>query len=284
MVKSWRVDELMPAARVAYEELERVLGVPLIRSMRVRRRFRNDSERADFARRWEQGLLSPWVGVADDEGFWIEGAAQVDMAALVSAARNRWRSSGRLIERRVDPDDELIRRDRVIVASGAEIGRSFGFVPWQRAWGETLTIEVSPGTLDTGVILNSGHWLLPLSESRARVGATYQRDAGDAGRSTATARNELVAAARRLLQRPFTIVAQDAGWRVNTPDRRPCLGWHPLEPRLGLIGGLGSKGALWAPLLARQWVCSWMEGGGFDPELTVNRFSAAGGLRSGQIT
>jgi len=39
-----------------------------------------------------------------------------------------------------------------------------------------------------------------------------------------------------------------------------------------MIGGLGSKGALWAPGLARQWVNHLTEGVPFDPETDLNRF------------
>src|SRR5688500_10812036 len=45
LVKSWRFETLMPAARTAYTELERALGVPLWREMRVHRFFAHQRER-----------------------------------------------------------------------------------------------------------------------------------------------------------------------------------------------------------------------------------------------
>ncbi|HRE82554.1 MAG TPA: hypothetical protein PLN52_16030, partial [Opitutaceae bacterium] len=44
-VKSWRVDELLPLARAVYRELEAELGIPLVREMRVWRRFSRPHDR-----------------------------------------------------------------------------------------------------------------------------------------------------------------------------------------------------------------------------------------------
>jgi glycine oxidase len=120
------------------------------------------------------------------------------------------------------------------------------------------------------VILNRGHWVLPTSSGEARIGATYARE-GEL--VTRAARAELECSARELLGgRTFTVKAHEAGVRVTAPDRRPLAGRDPREPRLGVINGLGSKGALLAPWLARQWVRHLAEGALFDPAMTVGRF------------
>jgi glycine oxidase len=71
----------------------------------------------------------------------------------------------------------------------------------------------------------------------------------------------------------FRVVAQRAGIRVNLPDKRPVAGRHPEHPRLGLINGLGAKGALWAPLLAQQWMANVTTGAPFSAEIDVGRFA-----------
>jgi glycine/D-amino acid oxidase-like deaminating enzyme len=60
--------------------------------------------------------------------------------------------------------------------------------------------------------------------------------------------------------------------RVNLPDKRPVAGRHPEQARLGLINGLGSKGGLWAPFLARRWAEHLAAGRVFDEEIGVGRF------------
>ena len=37
-----------------------------------------------------------------------------------------------------------------------------------------------------------------------------------------------------------------------TPQRRPRWGWHPEQPGLALLNGLGSRGTLHAPMLAEE--------------------------------
>jgi glycine oxidase len=101
LVKSWRIDELLPLARSAYCEMEAELGVALWREMRVRRRFRDERERRVFAEKAARGDLAPFAGDADETGFWITPAARVDVPALLTAARRRWLAEGKLREARV---------------------------------------------------------------------------------------------------------------------------------------------------------------------------------------
>ena len=61
--------------------------------------------------------------------------------------------------------------------------------------------------------------------------------------------------------------------RVNLPDRHPVAGRHPVVARLGLLNGLGAKGALLAPMLARQWINHLAEGVPFDTAIDVARFT-----------
>jgi glycine/D-amino acid oxidase-like deaminating enzyme len=126
--------------------------------------------------------------------------------------------------------------------------------------------------LDPDVILNRGHWVLPVGSGAARVGATHE-PGNLAVTPTAAARAALEGSAAALLQRQFAVTGHEAGVRVNLPDRHPLAGRHPANPRLGRINGLGAKGALLAPMLARQWVQHLTEGVPFDPDVTETRFA-----------
>ncbi|MCX6952279.1 MAG: hypothetical protein NTV51_08960, partial [Verrucomicrobia bacterium] len=118
LVPSWQIDRLMPVARTAYRELGAALGVPLWRDMRVRRLFADDRERRVLAEKRARGELGAHAGEADGEGFWIEGAARVDLPALLAAARERWRAQGRLLAENLDPRTEQMNYEVVIDCSG----------------------------------------------------------------------------------------------------------------------------------------------------------------------
>jgi glycine/D-amino acid oxidase-like deaminating enzyme len=272
LVKSWRIDSLLPASRSTFQELGAALGIPVWRDLRVRRLFADDRERRAADEKFRSGELAPFVAQAPDRaGFWIEGAARVELAAMLGAARERWKKQGRWHEGRVDLLAESERHTVVVDCTGAAGARSksFELVPWEFSKGEILEITVEG--LAPDVVLNDGHWVLPIAPGTAWVGATHEPKFADA-RPSAKGREALETAAAGLLQRPFSVARHFAGVRVNLPDKRPVAGRHPRNPRVGLVNGLGAKGVLWAPMLARQWMNHLTEGVEFDPEISIARF------------
>lgn len=272
LVKSWRVEELMPESRAFFRDVESALGVSLWREMRVRRLFADDRERRVWSDKQGRRELAPFAGAGDDEGFWIEGAARVDLPALLTAARGYWQRAGRLRETPVGVlACEADRYAMVVDCSGLAAARSgaFAFVPWEFSKGEMLELTVEG--LAPDVIVNRRHWVLPVGPGAAWIGATQGPGVTDSTPSGA-ARDLLETSARSLLAgRAFAVTGQRSGVRVNLPDKHPIAGRHPGNPRLGLMNGLGSKGALRAPALARQWVRHLMCGAAFEAEVATER-------------
>jgi glycine oxidase len=272
LVKSWRVDTLLPGARATYREMEAALGVSLWRDMRVWRLFADQRERNVFAAKLASGELAPYAAVGDERGFWINNAGRVDLPTMLTAARSAWVTRGQLRERSgaaENPDDYELVIDCTGLAAAR--GGQFGFVPWEFSKGEMLEVEIDEA-LPTDVILNGGHWLLPISGRSAWVGASHEPGVVDVAVS-AQAREVLSGSAARLAGGKFRVIGQRAGVRVNLPDKRPVVGRNPANPRRGLINGLGAKGALWAPWLARAWVQHLTERRPFDREVDVQRFA-----------
>lgn len=300
LVKSWRIDVLLPLARATYSEIEAELGIRLWHELRIHRLFAEDRERRVFAQKRVSGELTPFIGSGDDTGFWIAQAARVDLPQLLARMRTRWLARGILRERAADARTESLRHDLVIDCTGLAAIRSaksvgapadatavfrvgaadpappsaahpWSAVPWEFSRGEMIEIAVEG--LDPGVILNRGHWVLPVAEGRAWIGATHEPGVVDAV-TTAAARAALERSAREIIGRPISVIVQRAGIRVNLPDKRAVAGRHPEHSRVGLINGLGAKGVLLAPFLARQWLNHLTEGVAFDPEIAVTRFVA----------
>jgi glycine oxidase len=273
LVKAWGIDFLLPAARDVFAELGATAGRSFWQEFRVRRLFADAGERDVWAAKSTRGELAPHAGAADEMGFWIEGAARVDVQALLEWARAEWTAQGRLLAGPADPVAARRRYGLVIDCTGLPAARSgpFAALPWSFDRGEMLELAV-PG-LEEGVILNRRHWLLPVGPGTAWFGATHA-PGETAAEPTASARRALEAAAQALLDRPFTVTGQRCGVRVTAPDRRPVIGRHPGDPGLGLCNGLGAKGALFAPWLARQWREHIATGRAFEAATDLRRFPA----------
>lgn len=269
LVKSWRIDELLPLARETYRGMEEALGVPLWREMRVRRRLRDERERRVLAAKLARGELAPFATGAEADGFWIAPAARVDVPALLAATRQRWLAAGKLREGRV-VWAELGDADEIAIDCTGAALRAGAFADDRLTVSKGETLQVDVAGLAPEVILNDGHWLLPLDAHAGWVGATHEPGVTDTA-PTAAARATLLAAATALAGRVVTPRTQLAGLRLAMLDKHPLAGRHPGNPRLGVCGALGAKGALYAPWLARQWVDYLTRGAAFDPTVTVGR-------------
>ncbi|MEI8090306.1 MAG: FAD-dependent oxidoreductase [Opitutaceae bacterium] len=272
LVKSWRIDTALPVAKAAYTALESAWGVKVWREMRVRRIFQDERERRIGAEKTARGELAPYVVAAESDGLWIEAAARVDLPVLLAAAQEHWTRTGRWRSDTLNILTEVKHHDLVVDCRGlaGALDPVWSMVPWEFSKGETLELAVA--NLPADVIRNSGHWLLPVAQGAAWCGATHSPGLVEAT-PTKDARKTLEGSAAQLLEgQRYVVTGHTAGVRVNLPDRHPVAGRHPNVACLGLLNGLGAKGALLAPMLARQWINHLTEGVPFDPAIDVARF------------
>lgn len=282
--RTWRVEELRPLAQAAYQRWETLLGVRLWHDLRLERRFRDAAERERAARRFVAGELAPFARVLTDEALVLDGAARVDLPALLTAAAQRWRNSGRLCETRADADEFAWPGGRgavrwrgeefvaVICCTGHGALARVWFAGWPFAAikGQILTVRAVGLAADT--VRHDGMWLIGERDGQGRVGATFERDREDLD-ATPAAREQLIVAARRLAGGEVEVTEQAAGVRLALADRLPAIGWHPRRPGVGFFGALGSKGALWAPWLAQRWGAVLAHGAAVPPEVALTRFA-----------
>ena len=274
LVKSEGIETLLPVARECYRGIEQMLGVTLWREMRVRRWFADERERDVFTEKSARGALASFVESADGEGFWMRGAARVELGRLIEVSRERWRKRGVLREEQVG---ELKGNEGLAVTidcRGAEADGA-GVVDWRYSKGECVELRMSG--LDPGVVWNRRHWLVATGDGVAKAGATNEPGRRDFG-VTEKARVELEQSVSAMGFREFDVVAQTAGVRVYSPDKRPVMGWTSKEARRGIFCGLGAKGALYAPAMARAWAGFLVRGVELPATWDVARFGRGGGV------
>lgn len=274
-VKTWRVDELWPGAKQFYQTIGDDLGVPLWREMKVRRYWRTDKQERVLRNKMERGVLAPYIESIDEQSCVIAPVGRVDVAAMMSAARQRWLADDRLTEGRVDWQVLEDDCDTLVIDCTGAAARGGPFSEWDFAVSKGEVLRVSAPNLDPDLILHRGHWVLPVENEDAWLGATHEPGIDDVAPTNA-AREALLTTAEMLTGEIFIPTEHLAGLRLASADMHPVVGRHPENPHRGILSALGSKGVLYAPWLARQWVEHLQQGKTFDPEADVARSFSGG--------
>ena len=113
--------------------------------------------------------------------------------------------------------------------------------------------------------------MMPVSEKRLRVGATYSWDPLD-WNATKEATDELESKLKALLKIPYTIKSVIAGVRPSVRDRRPLVGVHPEYSNVALLNGLGTKGVTLAPFFSNELVQHLENGKELNPLVNIKRY------------
>jgi|GEM_PF-5894937 len=173
-------------------------------------------------------------------------------------------------------DDRFWYRDReysrIVYANGVAIleNKPFERLPIKPNKGEWIRVKCEKLELDG--ILNSSVFIKPERKSEFTVGATYDRH-NLHPLTTSLRRNELLAMFEEITGlNASEVLDHQGGIRPTSPDRKPIVGEHPNLPNVYLLNGLGSRGILHAPLMAKWLVNRMLDGETINPKADVIRF------------
>ncbi len=145
----------------------------------------------------------------------------------------------------------------------------FNDLPLDGAKGELLVIKAPNLNLD--VIINTSVFILPLGNDLFKVGATYNwSDKTDL--PTEEGKNELIERIKEIITCDFEIISHYAGVRPTVKDRKPLVGTHPIHSELHILNGLGTRGVMLAPSLAKSLFNKIENGTPLEKEINCNRF------------
>ncbi|MEQ1749375.1 MAG: FAD-dependent oxidoreductase, partial [Prosthecobacter sp.] len=143
----------------------------------------------------------------------------------------------------------------------------FDWVPFRSARGTVL--QVTADTEGETRIINNGSWLLPRGDGTLRVGPTYDFDFDQPNTPAQEAVAGLETKVQSLLLSPYQITGSQTGVRPIIQHHQALIGRHPARPQIAFLNGLGSKGVLRAPWLARQLMEHLLDGKPIEPELDL---------------
>ncbi len=271
--RAWRAGE----ARAALDVVADAVGVP-VESSGVLRPAANPKQAADFVRSaeaWpdEATFVSEshgrWPSVEAPLGaLWIPGGGHVDVARLVRGILAAAEYLGAVVRTGVRltgwteqagvvdalTDSGVIPSEALVLCPGADVAALPGLshLAWGRVKGQTVTLEARlPDRLPA---VAGGVYIVP-GASGVVVGATFEHQFETLEPDPQTSAMLRERAARLIpALADAAILSARAGIRLTvpasvSPDRVPRL--EAVSARVWLFAGLGSRGLLTAPLLAR---------------------------------
>ncbi len=262
---SWRIAEFLPESTAFFERAGREIGTTLWFPHPVVRLVA-EKEWPKVARKLERPDVARWVErVEEDADGWrarviLKGGGRVDARAFCEATEKKWGAEGG--ER---------GGGRVVRCGGAFdlMDRKLG--EHRCAKGEILTLRI-PEADGSRILVGGGGWLVPVGDGLFKAGATYEWDELD-GTPTAAGRARVEGILKALGIRGFEVVAHEAGVRPIIRRSMPLIGETGGEV---VFNGLGSKGSLYAPGVARR-LAEWLvDGAEIEEELEVGRWLECG--------
>ena len=124
----------------------------------------------------------------------------------------------------------------------------FNYLPLNEAKGELLVIKAPNLKID--FMLKASVFVMPLGNDLYKVGATFNWEDKTA-KPTKEAKDELIKKLDSFIKAPYTVVDQLAGIRPTVKDRRPLIGTHSKYKNMAILNGLGTRGVMLAPTMAR---------------------------------
>lgn len=290
MTKSWRVDEFVPFAEDFYRSFGEETNSEFFFPLTIRRMFSTLQERNFWLEKQELETFSPYLSKVSPEDDMYEnainlfGSGRVKNASYIAttdflnATKDWLRDKATVITDTVDYsqiDPETVKYkgekyDGIIFCEGVEVRHNpwFGTIPINPTKGESIVIKSNK--IPENESLNRKCFILPIGNSQFRVGATYVWDTYNDD-LTKEGEEEMIDNLSYLTKANYSIIGHSAGIRPTTLDRRPILGKHEAFSGLYVFNGLGAKGYMLAPLLAKEMVQFILEDKILDKEIMYSR-------------
>lgn len=290
---AWEADRHVPVALSTYKKLENYLGINVDDQRPIYRIFNSIEEQNNWFLAADKPKLQQFLvpkimennnpNVRAPFGYGeVKFTGRVDTKLLLEAYRNDLKAKDLFIEETFDYSalelshkvnyKEIIAK-KLIFAEGFGMKQNpfFNTLPLEGTKGELLVIHAPYLKLD--VILKSSVFIIPIGDEQYLVGSTYTWN-DYSNTPTEHAKNELLEKLRKVISYSFKVVHQRAGIRPTVTDRRPLVGQHKLHRNLYLMNGLGSRGVLIAPSVAKGLIAYIEDGVPLPKEIDINRFKS----------
>ena len=290
----WKSSEQLDVALPLYLNIEKRLNVKLDYKTPVYRKFASLEEQNDWFSASDKPLLSRYLSTniiknanhAIDAPFGfgeVLETGRVDVNTMIEAYKTDLLKAKLLFETSFNYDDlsiqgetvnyNNIKAKHIVFAEGAGVKQNpyFNNLPLVPAKGELITIHAPDLKID--FVLKVGVFLIPMGNDLYIVGATYEwKDLSH--KITEKAKGVLLGKLNKLINCSYKVVNQVAGIRPTVKDRRPLVGKHQDYKNMFVLNGLGTRGVMIGPYVAKQLFKYIEHNEPLEKEIDISRFEA----------
>ncbi|MDE1193488.1 MAG: FAD-dependent oxidoreductase [Arachidicoccus sp.] len=293
IVKTWKIDELMPFAKNAYEQIsndiraeniiKEITVLDIHTSMQMQQAFEKRLQEKDTA----------YLHHCKEENLWkkyfefdfgigeIHPAYCIDLQTLLIQYRNYIDRLQCLSAASFDINELTIKNDgvnyknisarKIIFCDGINsINNSyFNHLPFAFNKGEALIVSIPD--LPRDFIYKQGFSIVPFKDDFFWIGSTYEWNYESVNASAAF-KTKVENYLKDHLKLPYKVVDHLAALRPANTERRPFVGLHEKNLQIGILNGMGTKGCSLAPYYAKQLTQHILYDTSIDVEADVKRF------------
>lgn len=288
MNKSWRVDEFLDYLIPFYRSFESS-EQEVLRNIPLRRMFASEQERGYWLERQNspeyKAYMAPVTKGDDAYSHAINnfGSGRVQNCYAVNAKpffshmNDFIKENGTLIHEAFDHDQIDSNKykgeafDCFIFCEGFMnyLNPFFKDIPVGQTKGDVLTVKAF--SIPDGQSLNRKCFMLPLGDQQFKVGSTYSWNEPNPIPSE-EGKQQILEKLACITEEKVEILEHLAGVRPTTMDRRPIIGKHENNDHLYLFNGLGTKGYMYGPLLAKEFVDHLLNDTPLHEEVLIERY------------
>jgi glycine/D-amino acid oxidase-like deaminating enzyme len=280
---SWRAAEFLKEGWEFYKELEKTLNTPLAEPIRIKRVFPSSQERDEWIKKEDLeefkshllkipsssngqsfGIVKSGY-VVHSENFYIKNHQYFDELGILKIEAFDYSS--------YSPSESCyqgIVYDHVVFCCGYRVFENPFFKDCQVKPTKGQMLIIRHEELPQTESLHLKCFVFPMGNKMFRVGATYEWD-NVSLRPTKKGLDTLLSHLTHLTKVAPVVVSQPVGIRPTTMDRRPVLGSHPTFKNTHMFNGLGAKGYLIAPTMAKEMMQYLLDKRAIPKEYSITR-------------
>lgn len=289
----WNAKEQLAIALPFYDKLEKKFNTKFDKKFLIKKVFKSIADQNNWFSAFDKPKVAPFLdatldkqkyaGILEDFHYGnVKEAGRIDTLHLIETYRaylkeNNWILFEKFYHSEITFQNNSIqyqhlKANKIVFAEGFGVKENpyFNHLPLEEVKGESIIIHAPELKID--FLLKSTLFLMPLGDEMYKVGATFNHK-DKTSNASEEGKQELVEKLKKVITVPYKIINQTAGIRPAVKDRRPLVGVHENHQNLAVLNGLGTRGVMIAPTVAKELFNHLENDDKLDVETDIKRFS-----------